>query len=153
MSLPRVALRFRKRGREGTSAVARVVKELDAPSMVAGAADGMETKEVTTYGTVLGEMVTGGSALGVGNAGQIGENLGPDGPCVTPEAGEILVVFEALWVLREDDTVLEGFNMGSGDMDNVIIGCLEETTSLVDCGGVVVCSSSFSAATVFSSLA
>lgn len=40
-----------------------------------GSLGGMETKEVATYGTALGETVAGECAMRVGEARVIGENL------------------------------------------------------------------------------
>lgn len=99
--------------------------------MVAGTAGGLEIKEVTTHGTGLGKTAAGESAIVVGNAGEIGENLVRGEPGVAVGASETLTVIEALWVLWEDP-VLEGFNVGSGEVDAVMVGHLEEGTSLGD---------------------
>lgn len=126
-------LRLRKRVWKGTSSAVGVTGGLGAPSVVAGVAGGPETKEVTKYGTGLGKTAAGESAVGVGNAGEIGENLVREEPGAAAGASETLAVVEALWVLKEDP-VLEGFDVDSGDVGAVKAGHLEERTSLECCG-------------------
>lgn len=87
--------------------------------------------------------------MGVGDAGEIGENLEREEPGGAAGPGEILAVVEALRVLRED-AVLVGFGAGSGE-DTVMAGHSEEDTSLEDCGTAA--AFSLSAARDFSSLA
>lgn len=69
---------------------------LGASSAVTGGLDGMETKEVATYGTVLGEMVPGESTVEVGSAGWTGENWETEEPGDDDGAGKPLVAVGTL---------------------------------------------------------
>lgn len=129
-----------------------VTEGLGASSVVTGGLDGMETKEVATYGTVLGVMVPGESTVEVGSAGWTGENLEREEPGDDVGPSKPLVVVETLWVVRED-AVLEGFNVDSGKGTFVMDGPSKEEESWEDGRRAVIGSFSFSEGIDASSLA